>query len=175
MRTQPPNISTFNLGSIKTKVAIFFDFDGVFTDNYVYVTENGNEFVRCSRRDGIGLSKLKRLGFDLAVISSEENPVVGKRCEKLQIDCFQGVKDKGRLLKSLLSERKKKGVFSIFVGNDENDITAAVEVNLMIGVADSLPTFLKVADYITYCEGGKGAVREICDFFAQINQKEEKI
>ena len=28
---------------------IIFDFDGVFTDNLVYVLEDGREMVRCSR------------------------------------------------------------------------------------------------------------------------------
>jgi 3-deoxy-D-manno-octulosonate 8-phosphate phosphatase KdsC-like HAD superfamily phosphatase len=38
---------------------VAFDFDGVFTDNMVYVFQNGTEAVRCSRGDGIGLQKLK--------------------------------------------------------------------------------------------------------------------
>ena len=34
---------------------VAFDFDGVLTDNTVYVTEDGRESVRCYRGDGIGL------------------------------------------------------------------------------------------------------------------------
>ena len=75
-------------------MAIFFDFDGVFTNNYVYVSEDGSESVRCSRQDGIGLSKLKALKIDLYVVSSETNPVVRKRCSKLEIETHHGVLDK---------------------------------------------------------------------------------
>ena len=33
---------------------IVFDFDGVFTDNKVWVDQNGVESVRCDRGDGLG-------------------------------------------------------------------------------------------------------------------------
>jgi 3-deoxy-D-manno-octulosonate 8-phosphate phosphatase KdsC-like HAD superfamily phosphatase len=60
---------------------VVFDFDGVFTDNRVYVNENGKEMVCCWRSDGIGLAKLKEAGIKTFVVSSEVNQVVRKRCE----------------------------------------------------------------------------------------------
>ena len=45
--------------SIKNLHTIIFDFDGVFTDNYVYVDNHGNETVRCSRADSYGINLLK--------------------------------------------------------------------------------------------------------------------
>lgn len=72
-------------GSASTK-GIVFDFDGVFTDNSVIVSQDGTESVICSRSDGLGLSKLRALGIPCTVISTETNPVVSKRCEKLRID-----------------------------------------------------------------------------------------
>src|SRR5262249_7735920 len=53
-----------------------FDFDGVMTDNRVWVDEDGGESVACNRSDGLGLEKLRRLGLDLYVLSTESNPVV---------------------------------------------------------------------------------------------------
>ena len=50
---------------------IAFDFDGVFTDNMVYVSEDGTETVRCFRSDGIGLQKLRQLGIEMMIISTE--------------------------------------------------------------------------------------------------------
>ena len=65
-----------------------FDFDGVFTDDMVYVLEDGRESVRCFRGDGIGLQKLKKLGLETVIISTESNPVVSVRAQKLKIRCF---------------------------------------------------------------------------------------
>ena len=66
---------------------VFFDFDGVFTDNFVYVDDQGNEQVRCFRSDGLGLKRLKDMGILCYIISSEINDVVVKRSEKLNIPC----------------------------------------------------------------------------------------
>ena len=63
--------------------AVIFDFDGVFTDNKVYLTEDGKEMVCCNRSDGWGIGNLHNAKIKMAVMSSEVNPVVLKRCEKL--------------------------------------------------------------------------------------------
>ena len=65
-----------------------------FTDNTVYVTQDGVESVRCWRSDGIGLSRLKDLGVQAIIISTEANSVVTVRAKKLKIQCKQGVADK---------------------------------------------------------------------------------
>ncbi len=56
---------------IRTIRLVAFDFDGVFTDNMVYVFEDGSEAVRCFRGDGIGLRKLERAGIETVIISTE--------------------------------------------------------------------------------------------------------
>ena len=73
---------------------VFFDFDGVFTDNHVYVFDDGKEAVRCSRGDGLGLRRLERVGVEPHVVSTESNPVVGVRCRKMNIKFSQGIADK---------------------------------------------------------------------------------
>ena len=77
---------------------IVFDFDGVFTDNRVLVTQDGSEGVFCWRGDGLGLSAVKSLGINIIVISTEVNPVVSARCEKLGLPCIQGCNDKAKVL-----------------------------------------------------------------------------
>ena len=55
---------------------IVYDFDGVMTDNKVYVDQNGNEMVRVNRADGLGIAKIKKLGINQIIISTEKNSVV---------------------------------------------------------------------------------------------------
>ena len=64
---------------------IVFDFDGVFTDGKVTVSEDGTESVVCSRRDSLGINFLKEKGIRSVVISKEKNTVVAKRCEKMGV------------------------------------------------------------------------------------------
>lgn len=142
---------------------IIFDFDGVFTDNMVYVNQNGEETVRCSRADGIGLAKMKELGIKLLVLSTEENKVVTERCKKLKIDCIQGCVNKKDALIEILSKMNINQSEVAFVGNDLNDLDAMKVVAFPITVSDAYPEIKEIAIWCTQRSGGNGAVREICD------------
>lgn len=148
---------------LKNLKLIAFDFDGVFTDNTVYVDQDGRETVRCYRSDGIGLSRLKQLGLQLIVISTEVNPVVIKRCEKLGIPCINGCEDKLSALKKIVQEKNLVPEQVCFVGNDLPDIQCLNYVGFPIAVNDSFKEVLAVSEYTTKQKGGHGAVREVCD------------
>ncbi|HEY0715193.1 MAG TPA: HAD hydrolase family protein [Polyangia bacterium] len=142
---------------------VAFDFDGVFTDNMVYVFEDGREAVRCFRSDGLGLSKLKREGVALVVISTETNPVVSARCRKLGLRCIQGCDDKRSALESIAAEGGYALDQIAYVGNDINDLSCLQVAGVPIVVADAHPDVSGAALYRTRIPGGQGAVREICD------------
>jgi YrbI family 3-deoxy-D-manno-octulosonate 8-phosphate phosphatase len=153
---------------IRTIRLIAFDFDGVFTDNHVYVFEDGREAVRCTRSDGMGLNKLKPLGIATVVISTEPNSVVTVRSRKLNIDCIQNCPDK----RAAIDEVAQKMGISLeqvaFVGNDINDLPCLTAVGLPIVVNDAHPDVVSSAYYQTKLAGGYGAVREVCDLFDQV-------
>jgi len=146
---------------------VAFDFDGVFTDNMVYVLEDGSEAVRCFRGDGLGLRKLERLGIATVIISSETNPVVATRSAKLKIRCVQGVADKRRALEEIMLETGLKPEQVAYVGNDVNDSACLAYVGFPIIVQDAHDDVAALARYRTRLPGGHGAVREICDWFEQ--------
>jgi 3-deoxy-D-manno-octulosonate 8-phosphate phosphatase (KDO 8-P phosphatase) len=145
---------------------VAFDFDGVFTDNSVYVAQDGTEAVRCWRGDGLGLRELKRLGIATVVVSTETNAVVQHRSQKLQIRCFNGCEDKLSILSGIADEMGISLGEVAFVGNDVNDLACLTAVGLPIVVSDAHPSVARVARYRTETRGGYGAVREICDLFA---------
>lgn len=147
---------------IRIKLLVL-DFDGVMTDNKVYVDENGKETVCCSRQDGLGIENLKNSGVKILVISKEKNRVVSARCKKLRIKSIQGVEDKSKILKQLLKDLNIPPRQVCYLGNDITDIECVKLAGLGCAVRDSHPALLEVADYITINKGGNGAVREICD------------
>ncbi|HEX8924594.1 MAG TPA: hypothetical protein VF786_02320, partial [Terriglobales bacterium] len=67
--------------------ALILDFDGVFTDNKVIVTDEGREAVVCDRSDGYAIGLLKRTGLPILVLSTEKVPIVRFRCQKLGLEC----------------------------------------------------------------------------------------
>ena len=142
---------------------VVFDFDGVFTDNTVHVSQDGIESVCCWRSDGLGLSRLREAGVALIIISTEANPIVSVRAAKLKIDCMQGVADKLRAVLDVCQRLEVSTANTAFVGNDINDIPALEVVGLPIGVADAYPEVAPHIAYRTQKQGGYGAVREVCD------------
>ena len=144
---------------------VAFDFDGVFTDNMVYVLQDGSEAVRCNRSDGIGLQKLKKLGIETVIISTESNPVVSARARKLKIRCLQDCQDKQATLENIAQELGISFNEIAFVGNDVNDLACLNKVGLPIVVNDAHQDVVSIARYQTRNPGGYGAVREVCDIF----------
>jgi len=149
---------------------IVFDFDGVMTDNRVFVNQDGVESVAANRGDGMGISLLHEAGFNSLVLSKEVNPVVQARCNKLKMPFLQGIDDKPAALKKYLIEKAINPAHVIFVGNDINDVPCFPVVGCAVVVADSHTSALRQADIILHNKGGHGAVREICDLVLQLNK-----
>lgn len=154
---------------IKQIDIIIFDFDGVFTDNHVYVDEFGNESVKCFRSDGIGISRLKKIGIKFFIVSTETNDVVKKRAKKLNIECYNGVENKEIIVKEISKKNSVDLSRICFVGNDVNDIPALKIVGLPVGVQDSFNEIDEYLIFKTKNKGGYGAVRELCDLI--VNEK----
>ena len=149
---------------------VVFDFDGVFTDNTVYVAQDGTEMVRCWRGDGLGLARLKRTGIEAAIVSTETNPVVTARSRKLAIRCVQGCDDKLAAVRALAAELGVSLDEVAFVGNDINDLQCLQAVGLPIVVRDAHPDVVDAAVYRTTAVGGRGAVREVSDAIVATRQ-----
>jgi len=155
----------FDKDAISGIKLIAFDFDGVFTDNKVIVSQDGTEHVICSRSDGLGLARIQALKIDTCIISTEKNPLVLERAKKLKINCMHAVDDKSIAIKELCTSLKIEPKNVMFVGNDINDIPAFRIVGLSVAVKDAFEEVLPYVDFQTNRKGGDGAVREICDHF----------
>jgi len=149
---------------------IVFDFDGVFTDNHVFVDQNGKETVVCDRSDGLGIEMLRKSGVSVIVLSREKNPVVAARCAKLRISCVTGLDDKVVVLQEWIAKQKIDADSIVYVGNDINDLSCMGVVGCPVAVADAHPEVKAVSRIVLDSFGGKGAVREIIDLI--LNKRE---
>lgn len=150
--------------------AIVFDFDGVFTRNTVYLSESGEESIRCSRGDGMAISRfIKHHNIRLLVLSTEKNSVVKKRCEKLGLECIYGASTKEDVLKKWLENNGVNPMNVTFVGNDYNDIESMKLVGCPVAVADALPKVRTHARIVLRRRGGDGAVRELLNLYSNAN------
>lgn len=142
---------------------IIYDFDGVMTDNTVQVREDGLESVSCNRGDGWGIGMIRKLGIEQIILSTEENPVVRARANKLKLECVHGSRDKAAGVQELAADRKISLENILYVGNDMNDFDAMRLCGYKVAPADSHPGILALADFITQAPGGRGVIRELAD------------
>lgn len=151
-------------GSLPGEVgAIVFDFDGVMTDDRAIVSQDGVESVTVSRSDGMGVERLRRAGVPMLVLSKERNPVVARRCEKLQIEVLHGIEDKRPALEAWLAERAIPVESLVYVGNDVNDIDCLELAGCAVIPSDAHRDVRRHADVVLSRPGGRGAVRELAD------------
>ncbi|HSV86245.1 MAG TPA: acylneuraminate cytidylyltransferase [Levilinea sp.] len=146
---------------------IVFDFDGVLTDNRVWVNEEGREMIAANRSDSLGIRHVLNAGVKVIVLSTEVNSVVTARCRKMKIQAIQGVDDKAAALRAYLHEQKIDRARVVFVGNDINDTPCFSIVGCAVAVADAQPEARRQADLVLTRTGGHGAARELCDLVLQ--------
>lgn len=154
--------------SFPSKVSLMvMDFDGVLTDNRVWVNDKGEEMIAANRSDSLGLSLLREnKGIEFLVISKERNLVVEARCRKIKVPVLQAVDDKAAALNQVIREKSLKPSEVIYVGNDTNDLPCFSIAGFTVAPADSHPEVLRRADLILTQNGGHGAIRELCDILA---------
>lgn len=144
---------------------IISDFDGVITDNRVWVNEDGMEFVAAYRSDSIGVQRLRETGIQVMILSSEPNRVVEARARKMGIEVIHGVgiHEKGRVMREVLEQKNLKAENIIYVGNDINDLPCFDVAGWSVAVSDAYPEVIRAADHVLSKPGGHGALRELID------------
>ena len=159
------NVDTVNLREFK---CIFYDFDGVMTDNRVLVDEEGKESVFVNRGDGYAVAQIKKLGIRQVIVSTEQNPVVERRAEKLGIEVIHGVEDKAETIKDWCCMNNVNVSKTIFIGNDLNDLSAMNIVGFKCAPADAEGEILEIADWISAKKGGEGVIRDFLSLLEKL-------
>ena len=158
---------------------VVFDFDGVFTDNRVWVDQDGRESVCCDRADGLAfdlvraLRKKGELNIELFILSKEANTVVTARARKLGLQAYCAVSDKLGFLKQYLSNRPgaTNGFDGlVYLGNDINDLPVMRVAGLAVAPSDAHPLVLEVAHVVLSKKGGRGFVREFIEKLIGLDQ-----
>ena len=149
--------------------ALFFDFDGVLTNNLVHLDEKGKEFVSCSRADGLAFDVLRKLKKSSYIISTEKNPVVTARANKLKIPALQGIRDKVKKIKILALKEDFDLQNILYVGNDLNDYRAMKLCGYTVCPSDSHEAIKDFATVVLKTKGGNGIVRELLEDVFKLN------
>ncbi|MEO6471577.1 MAG: acylneuraminate cytidylyltransferase [Aeromicrobium sp.] len=143
--------------------AVVTDFDGVHTDDRVFVDQHGIESVQVNRSDGMGVALLRKAGIPLLILSSETNEVVRARAAKLGVDVITGCDDKLTALGKWADSLGIPLSDIAYLGNDVNDVACLHAVGWPVVVADAHTEARRASTIVLRRHGGDGAVRELAD------------
>jgi 3-deoxy-D-manno-octulosonate 8-phosphate phosphatase (KDO 8-P phosphatase) len=147
---------------------LILDVDGVMTDGGLTIGDDGQEYKTFHAHDGLGMKLLKASGVELAIITGRTSNVVKKRAESTGVAHFyQGAEDKLSAFHDLIKLANLPAETCAFMGDDVVDLPPMLQCGLALAVPDSPALVLQHAHYVTQKNGGRGAVREICELLMQ--------
>ena len=147
---------------------LVFDVDGVMTDGSITYDEDGKEYKTFNAKDGHGIIRMNKSGFITAIITARNNGTVKHRAENLNFtELYQGYKNKLPALEELLKKYNLSLENVSYMGDDLPDICILSRVGLAACPADAVKEVREICNFKSQFGGGKGAVRELCDFILE--------
>ncbi|MCK4536589.1 MAG: HAD-IIIA family hydrolase [Desulfuromonadales bacterium] len=144
---------------------LLLDVDGVMTDGRIIYDDQGRELKAFDVKDGHGLKLVQRAGIKVGIITGRQSEVVAKRAAELGIGLvYQGAKDKLVPFREILSKLQLTARETAYVGDDLVDLPILFQVGFSATVADAVDDVKSEVDLVTRRPGGRGAVREVCDY-----------
>jgi 3-deoxy-D-manno-octulosonate 8-phosphate phosphatase (KDO 8-P phosphatase) len=144
---------------------LVLDVDGVMTDGRLYFGADGEALKAFHVHDGLGLKLAMRAGIEILVLSGRRSEAVSARCRELGVRFVeQGCEDKVAALDRWLSQLGVSRAEALCLVDDSSDIPLMRAVGVAVAVADAHREAIAAADRVTTIKGGRGAVREVCDW-----------
>ena len=151
------------------------DVDGVLTDGLIHIDNHGNELKAFNIQDGLGLKLLMSAGIEIAVITGSKNAVIDHRMQQLDIKHYvKGQINKQNAYAALKETLKLNDDQFAYVGDDLPDLPIMKQVGLCVAVSNAVAEVKKHAHFNTELHGGRGGVREVCDFILKAQNKQEE-
>ena len=143
---------------------VITDFDGIVTDNCVYVDEDGKMSRKINFKDVMGFSILYKNGYKICIISGEKNKAIDIISEKFQVENYQGIRKKLEIVEQIISKYKLNDEEWVYIGDDVNDYDALCRAKYAITVPTAIQKIREIPHIqITGSKSGDGAFREVAD------------
>lgn len=144
---------------------VITDFDGVVTDNCVYINDNFSMTRRLNFKDVMAFSILRKNGYKMGIISGEGNAAIEILSKKFQIEeVHQNIRVKIDVLKNIIEKYNLTKDEFVYIGDDINDAECLKFAKYKVTVPHA-PEKLKGIEGIQVTEhnAGDGAFREAVD------------
>ena len=144
------------------------DVDGVMTGGSVTYNSDGSEQKTFNIKDGVGIKRIQAAGIQVAIITGRESPMVNRRAAELDISLIiQGREDKGVALRELSASLSVSPDECAYMGDDLPDLSAMAIASISACPADAVSEVKAASTVVMEAAGGRGCVREFCDFLLE--------
>ena len=155
---------------------LLLDVDGVLTDGGIYIDDRGIETKRFDVRDGQGITLLRRAGIEVGFVTGRSSKLVRVRARELGVSIiYQGVGNKADAYQRIKQKSRLEDESVAYVGDDIADVPILRRAGLAIVVRDAWYGVRPYADYVAQAEGGRGAVREVCELLLKAQDLWKKL
>lgn len=155
---------------------LLLDVDGVLTDGGIYIDDRGIETKRFDVRDGQGITLLRRAGIEVGFVTGRSSKLVRVRARELGVSIIhQGVRNKADAYQRIKQKSRLEDESVAYVGDDIADVPILRRAGLAIVVRDAWYGVRPYADYVAQAEGGRGAVREVCELLLKAQDLWKKL
>lgn len=167
---------TQSLEKAKKIRLLALDVDGVLTTGALSYSKDDDEKKIFHAHDGLGLKLLIKAGITIALISGRKSNVVMNRAAELGIThLYLGHDDKVPAYEDLKSKLNLEDDAIAYMGDDLPDLPLLRRAGLAFSVPDAPNCVKNCADIVSVKKGGQGAVREICEYILQAQNKLDPI
>lgn len=144
---------------------LLFDVDGVFTDGRLFYGPDGERYKEFDVRDGLGIKLAQKAGLKVGILSGRTSEALRYRATELGVDALvMDRSDKKPAFEELLAARKITADRVAYIGDDLLDLPVLLRCGLSFAPADAVPEVRERVHKVLLRPGGRGAVREMCEF-----------
>lgn len=149
----------------KTIKMVITDFDGIVTDNCVYISSSGEMTRKLNFKDIMAFSLLRKNGYKIGIISGEANYAIEVIKEKFDVEeVHQGIRNKLEVINNIIEKYGLKNDEYLYIGDDVNDYDSLLQADFAITVPNAVEKIKNIPNIqITERTGGDGAFREVVD------------
>jgi len=143
---------------------LILDVDGVMTDGSIIMDQHGHELKAFNVRDGHGIKMLQRAGIRIGIITGRNSAVVSARAADLGIEfVLQGCLNKAEALLQMEQQTGIAPQHCAMMGDDVLDLPPMYPCGLSLAPHDAHHAVLAYADWVSDCDGGRGAIRQAAE------------
>ncbi len=154
---------------------IVLDVDGCLSDGSLIYTSDGIELKAFNVKDGLGITTWIKMGNEVAIITGKNSKMVKRRAEELGIKhCFQGIKNKEKVLKELINSLGLKNYEVAAIGDDLNDYAMLKLAGKSFTPNDGVDHIKEIVNFVLSRNGGDGAVREMIEILVEQNDQKDE-